>query len=255
MTWIRPPFHTTLHFIRSTLPYTTSLRAILILPSWKCVGLPSCLSFSVSVSKFCMHFSNLPHTPHARPSHLLCITTATTARFMNLPIMQIIPASRQIMRVRQLYEKAALCYVTPCSLDDSTGDISSVDGSMALLTHVSRNKPDYTASQWCFWHPLRPSDQQKAGVRSASMQLISWPTNSRGTSGQCHGASVAQCHVHTARTEPHQLVRAVLIRQLNRHNCQTDGLALGCPILCRVRSQSYGTAHRNYLSHLSWTLS
>jgi hypothetical protein len=149
--------------------------------------------------------------------------------------------------------------VTPCSLVDSTGVTSSVDGSMALITHVSRDEPDYTASQWCFWHPLRPSDQQEARLRSASMQLISWPTNSRGTSGQTeasqwHGARVAQCHVHTARAEPHQLVRAVLIRQLNWHNCQMDSLALGCRIFCRVRSQSYGTAQRNGLSHLSWTL-
>jgi len=43
-------------------------------------------------------------------------------------------------------------------------------------------------------------------------------------------------------------VGAVLIRQLNRHSCQMDGLSLGYRILCRVRSQSYGTAQRRDLS-------
>jgi len=62
--------------------------------------------------------------------------------------MQFLPTSRKIMKDN--YEKVALCDVTPCSLVDSTDVISSVDGSMALLTHGSRDEPDYTASQCCF---------------------------------------------------------------------------------------------------------
>jgi hypothetical protein len=72
-------------FIRCTLPYTTSLIAILILPSWQCVGPPSCLPFRVSVSKFRMHFSNFPCIPHARPSHLLWLSAATTAGINESP--------------------------------------------------------------------------------------------------------------------------------------------------------------------------
>ena len=46
------------------------------------------------------------------PMHSTCpSTTAATTRFTNLHIMQFLATSRQIMRVRQLYKKAALCDV------------------------------------------------------------------------------------------------------------------------------------------------